>query len=176
MLSDQCPVEYPRNIGRIGCPPGKKKISRDTLFCSQRFQDIEAAQNETWEIPWMKIVRTHFTDVDFTNKNKRRNVKKQFMRVWKKRAAIVGNTALGLRVRKMSRGRAPVTAKANDEGLIYKEVLRVALNNGGIPDIQVAAIMCSIMSQVGGYTVVCALTQELLDTCYPGVAKFLTRE
>ena len=49
--SDDSPDEFPRNIGRIGCPPGKKKISRDNVFWCKCFKDIEAAQKETGEIP-----------------------------------------------------------------------------------------------------------------------------
>ena len=109
-------------------------------------------------------MRNHFTDVDLSQKNKRKNVKKQLQRMWKKRAAVVGNTALGLRVRKMTRGRTPVTVKANCESIMYKEVLRIALNNGGIADVHIAAIMCAIMSEIGGYAVRCVLTKEYLDT------------
>ena len=172
-LPDESPEEFPRHIGRIGCPPGKKKMSRDNMFWCKCFKDIEAAQEKTGKIPWMEIVRTHFTDVDLKQKNKRMNVKKQLRRMWDKRAAIVGDTALGLRVRKMTRGRAPVTVTANVGGLIYKEVLRIALDNGGIHDIHVAAIMCSLMSDGGGYDVRRVLSKEYLDTCDTNVANFL---
>ena len=164
-MSDDEPI-----VNTGGCPRGKKKRSRDNLFWTQCFKSIEELGEP---IAWMKVVRKHFTDIDLTDSKKRDYAKKQLKRMWKKRAAIIGNTALGLRVRKMTPGRAPTTAKANCELLIYNEVLKVALMDGGIGDAHIAALMCTIMADVGGYQVTCALADEYLATCDQRISNFL---
>ena len=131
------------NVG--GCPKGKKKTNVSNWQWLKCFADLPPGSDK----PWAAVVRRHFPEADFSTREKVKGWTRRLKRAWENRGAIITNCALGLTVYKMTEGRTSDLKKANCEEQAYKDVLRICLEKGKISDIEIGAVLCSVMRHRG---------------------------